>query len=63
MAEIEGYKTQVEVAELLGVSEPKVRMAIAALGIEAHSLNADRRAKYYSDAEVERIRAWLAEQK
>jgi hypothetical protein len=55
----EGYKTIEEIMQELGYTEFKVRDAIKKLGIEPVIFNADRRVRFYTDADVERIRKWL----
>jgi hypothetical protein len=59
MPELNGYKTLDLVMKELGIGEPKVRAAIAALKIEPTTFMNDRRKKYYSADDVERIRQWL----
>jgi hypothetical protein len=61
MPETNGYKTLDLVMKELGIGEPKVRQAIAALGITPTTFNIDKRSKYYSREDVERIRDWLRE--
>jgi hypothetical protein len=43
----------------LGIGEPKVRQAIAALNITPTIFIVDKRSKYYSREDVERMREWL----
>lgn len=59
MPEIDGYKTLDLVMKTLGIGEPKVREAIKELGIVHTTFKADRRVKYYSPEDIERIRAWM----
>jgi hypothetical protein len=59
MPEYDGYKTLDLVMKELGIGEPKVRQAIAALGINPTIFNFDKRSKYYSEQDVQRIREWL----
>jgi hypothetical protein len=59
MAEFDGYKTLDLVMKELGIGEPKVRQAIAALGIVPTVFNVDKRTKYYSQQDIERMRDWL----
>jgi len=59
---IDGYKTIdliLEDVKDLGVGEFKIREAIRSLNIEPTRFNADRRARYYSPEDVQRIIAWL----
>jgi hypothetical protein len=62
MPELNGYKTLDLVMKELGIGEPKVRAAIEALKIEPTTFMKDRRMKYYSPDDVERIRQWLLTQ-
>lgn len=59
MPAIDGYKTLDLVMKELGIGEPKVREAIRELDIHTTTFNADRRAKYYSPQDVERIKEWM----
>lgn len=59
MPELNGYKTLDLVMKELGIGEPKVRAAIEALKIEPTTFMKDRRLKYYSREDVERMRQWL----
>jgi|GraSoi2013_100cm_1033763.scaffolds.fasta_scaffold834701_1 hypothetical protein len=59
MPEIDGYKTLDLVMRELGLGEPKVREAIKELGIQPTVFNADRRVKYYSPQDLQRIREWM----
>ena len=59
MPELNGYKTLDLVMKELGIGEPKVRAAIEALKIEPTTFMKDRRMKYYSAHDIERIRQWL----
>jgi hypothetical protein len=59
MPELNGYKTLDLVMKELGIGEPKVRAAIEALKIEPTTFMKDRRMKYYSADDIERIRQWL----
>ena len=59
MPEIDGYKTLDLVMKELNIGEPKVREALKQLGIQPTTFNADRRVKYYSSEDVERIRVWM----
>lgn len=59
MPEMDGYKTLDLVMKELGIGEPKVRQAIAALSITPTVFNVDKRSKYYSKEDIERMRDWL----
>lgn len=59
MPEMNGYKTLDLVMKELGIGEPKARQAIAALGITPTVFNVDKRSKYYSQEDIERMREWL----
>jgi hypothetical protein len=59
MPERNGYKTIDLIAQELGVSEDKVRNAINALGIQPTFFPDNRRPRFYSPADIERIRKWL----
>lgn len=53
------YKTIDVVIEELGSTNYKVRQAIAVLDISPMTFNFDKRGKYYSPEDVQRIREWL----
>jgi hypothetical protein len=55
----QGYRTLDEIISELGFTEFKIRDAIRNLGIQPVTFNADRRVKFYSDADVKRIKDWL----
>lgn len=55
----DGYKTLDLIVQELDATEYKVREAVRNLGIEPTTFNRDRRIKYYSAEEVERIKQWL----
>jgi hypothetical protein len=61
MREIAGYQSIGAVAEQLGISEPKLRRTMEALGIVAATMPGDLRGKWLSDAEVARMQQWLQE--
>jgi hypothetical protein len=55
----DGYKTIDVIMQQLGYTEFKIRDAIKNLGIQPVTFNADRRVKYYSDSDIQRIKEWL----
>jgi hypothetical protein len=59
MPELNGYKTLDLIAQELGASERKIRAAIEDLGIEPTTFRLDQRFKYYSPADIQRIKDWL----
>ena len=59
MAEKDGYKTIDLVIKELGVSEQRVRIAIAALNIQTFTFPVDRRTRYYSPEDIQKIKDWL----
>jgi hypothetical protein len=59
MAEKDGYKTLDLVIEELGYPENRIRVAIAALDIQARTFPADRRHRYYSHEDIKRIKDWI----
>jgi len=59
MPEYNGYKTIDLVVQELGVGEFKVRQAIATLNITSTTFNFDKRGRYYSPEDVQRIKKWL----
>lgn len=59
MPEINGYKTIDIIAQEMGVGERKIRKAIDELNIEPTSFKIDLRQKFYSPADVRRIKDWL----
>ena len=61
MPQRDGYKTLDLVAQELGVSEDKVRTLIAVLNIQSRTFPDDRRPRYYSPEDVERLRQLIAE--
>jgi len=60
MPQRDGYKTLDLVAKELGVSEDKVRTLIAVLNIQSRTFPDDRRPRYYSPDDVERLRQLIA---
>lgn len=60
MPERNGYKTLDLIAKELGVSEDKVRALIAVLNIQSRTFPDDRRPRYYSPEDIERLRALIA---
>ena len=62
MPEVNGYKTLDLVIQEIGAGERKVREAIEALKIEPTTFRIDRRVKYYSPEDIQRIREWLLTQ-
>ena len=61
MPEKAGYKTLDLVVKEVGAAENRVRVAIAALNIQARTFPADRRHRYYSQEDIQRIKAWIEE--
>lgn len=59
MAERNGYKTLNIISKELGVGDDKIRIAITALGVQPFFFPDDRRHRFYSPEDVERIRKWL----
>jgi hypothetical protein len=59
MPVIDGYKTLDLVMQEVGAGEAKVREAIKELGIEPTTFKGDRRVKYYSAKDIERIKEWM----
>jgi len=63
MAEKDGYKTiDLVIKEInrdTGAGEQRVRIAIAALNIQTYSFPGDRRARYYSPEDIDRIKEWI----
>jgi hypothetical protein len=59
MPEYNGYKTFDLVMQELKVGDYKLRQAIAALNIQPTTFNFDKRGKYYSLEDVQRIKEWL----
>lgn len=59
MGEMNGYKTLDVVMAELGIGETKVRQAIIALGITPTTFNIDKRTKYYSPEDIQKIKDWL----
>lgn len=55
----DGYRTIDVIMQELGATEYKVRDAIKNLRIEPTTFNVDRRIKYYSTEDVQRIKEWL----
>lgn len=55
----DGYKTIDVIMQELGATEYKVRDAIKNLHIEPTTFNIDRRIKYYSAEDIQRIKEWL----
>jgi hypothetical protein len=59
MPEKDGYKTLDLILQELGYPENRVRVAIAALNIQARTFPTDRRHRYYSEEDIKRIREWI----
>jgi hypothetical protein len=59
MPERDGYKTIDLVIQEVNVPENRVRVAIAALDIQTRTFATDRRHRYYSPEDIERIKEWL----
>lgn len=59
MPEKDGYKTLDLVIEELGYPENRIRVAIAALDIQARTFPADRRHRYYSIEDIRRVKEWI----
>jgi hypothetical protein len=59
MPERDGYKTIDLVIAEVGAPEGRVRLAIAALDIQARTFPTDRRHRFYSQEDIERIKDWL----
>ena len=59
MPERNGYKTIDLVAQQLGMSEDKVRVALTALEIQPIVFPDNRRPRYYSPEDIEKIARWL----
>jgi hypothetical protein len=57
--EKDGYKTLDLVIAELGYPENRIRVAIAALDIQARTFPADRRLRYYSVEDIRRIKEWI----
>lgn len=55
----DGFKTIDVIMQDLGATEYKVRDAIKSLNIEPKTFNVDRRVKYYSAEDIQRIKEWL----
>ncbi len=60
MPEKDGYKSIDLVIKEIGASEQRVRIAIAALNIQSYSFPTDRRHRFYSKEDIQRIKEWLA---
>jgi hypothetical protein len=59
MPDREGYKTFDLVMQEVGATENRVRIAIAALDIQTRTFPTDRRHRYYSPEDIQRIKDWL----
>jgi hypothetical protein len=59
MPEKDGYKTIDLVIQEIGAPESRIRLAIAALDVQARTFPTDRRHRYYSQEDIERIKEWL----
>jgi hypothetical protein len=59
MPEKDGYKTIDLVIQEIGAPESRIRLAIAALDIQARTFPTDRRHRYYSLEDIGRIKEWL----
>ncbi len=59
MPEREGYKTLDLVIEEVRATENRVRIAIAALDIQTRTFPTDRRHRYYSPEDIQKIKEWL----
>lgn len=59
MHELEGYKTLDLLMRELGIGLPKARAAIKALNIQPERFNRDKRVKYYSPEDIQRVKDWL----
>ncbi len=57
--EREGYKTLDLVIEEVRATENRVRIAIAALDIQTRTFPTDRRHRYYSPEDIQKIKEWL----
>jgi DNA-binding transcriptional MerR regulator len=60
MPERNGYKTIDLIAQELGITEDQVRALIAVLDIQSRTFPDDRRPRYYSPEDIERIRQIIA---
>ncbi len=60
MPERNGYKTLDLIAKELRVSEDKVRALITVLNIQSRTFPDDRRPRYYSPEDIERLRSLIA---
>jgi DNA-binding transcriptional MerR regulator len=63
MPERNGYKTIDIIAKELGITEDQVRAFIAVLDIQSRTFPDDRRPRYYSPEDVERIRKIVQDKK
>lgn len=52
----DGYKTIDVIAQELGVAESRIRALIAVLDIQSRTFPDDRRPRYYSPEDINRIR-------
>lgn len=55
-----GYKTMEQIAVELDVPIGRVQAAINALSIPTQSFPPDRRRRYYTPQDVERIKEWVS---
>jgi hypothetical protein len=60
MPEREGYKTLDLVAKELDVGDDRIRALIAVLNIQSRTFSDDRRRRYYSPEDIERLRSLIA---
>lgn len=56
----DGYKTIDVIAEELGVPESRIRALIAVLNIQSRTFPDDRRPRYYSPEDINRLREVIA---
>jgi hypothetical protein len=59
MPEKGGYKTLDLIMEELKIGQPKARQAIKVLNIQPTAFNRDKRIKYYSPEDIQRLKEWL----
>ncbi len=60
MPQRNGFKTLDLIAKELGVSEDKIRTLIAVLNIQSRTFPDDRRPRYYSPEDVQRLKELIA---
>ncbi len=63
MPQRDGYKTIDVIAKDLGISEDKVRATINVLGLQPTFFPDDRRPRFYSPQDIERIKEVFDKQK